>query len=191
MPKKSAKSLINLDLLRPQSEPQRLLVKAFRWILSAGRYLIIGVEVIVLGAFIFRFKLDADIAATKETIEEQVPFIESLKADEELIRTTQFQVATIKLIKETNPDYSLILQKIADQTPTGVTIVSLNLQKSLGKTEIKISGTASSQGELSSLMTGLKEDENFIDLNLVSVSLEQGVINFTLTAAAQQLTKNL
>lgn len=191
MPKKPAKSLINLDLLKPQGEPQKLLVKALRWILSSGRFIIIFVEILVLGAFLFRFKLDADIAQTKEAIDEQIPFIESLKSDEDLIRSTQFQIATVQSIREGNPEYSLILQKIALQTPDGVTLGSLTLQKEVGKLDIKISGTASTNGELSSFIVGLKKETSFQDINLTSANLEQGLVNFSLTGAAKQPAKNL
>lgn len=191
MPKKPAKSLIDLDLLKPQSEPQKLLVKALRWILSSGRFMIIFVEILVLGAFVFRFKLDADIAQTKEAIDEQIPFIESLKSDEDSIRDTQLQIATIQSIREGQPQYSLILQKIATQTPTGVTMSSLILQKTVGRVDIKISGTAQTNGDLSSLITGLKNEGTFQDINLVSANLEQGLINFSVSGTASQPSKNL
>ncbi|MBI2018031.1 PilN domain-containing protein [Candidatus Daviesbacteria bacterium] len=190
MPKKSA-GLINLDLLKPQSEPQKLFIQALRWILSSGRFLIVFVEILVLAAFVARFKLDADILATKEAIEEQIPFIESLKSDEDLIRRTQFQIATIYSIKQDSPDYHLILQKIAAQTPTGVTIRSLSLQKQTGKIEIKISGTTSSNANLTGFLTGLKKETFFQDINLTSTSFEQNVITFSITGAAKEKAENL
>lgn len=191
MPKKSAKSLINLDLLKPQNEPQKILTQALRWILSSGRFLIVFVEILVLVTFILRFKFDADITATKEAIEEQIPFIESLKSDEELIRRTQFQVSTIQSIKQENPAYHLILQKIASQTPNGVTLRSLSLQKQTGNVEIKMSGTTSSNINLNGFLIGLKKDSFFKNVNLTSTSFEQDVINFSITATTNQQTKNL
>lgn len=191
MPKKSAKSLINLDLLKPQNEPQKILTQALRWILSSGRFLIVFVEILVLVAFILRFKFDADITATKEAIEEQIPFIESLQSDEELIRRTQFQISTIQSVKQENPAYHLILQKIASQTPNGVTLHNLSLQKQTGNVEIKMSGTTSSNINLTGFLIGLKKDSFFKNVNLTSTSFEQDVINFSITATTNQQTKNL
>src|SRR2546425_990488 len=99
MPKKPASIKINLDLLKPQSEPQRVALKAFKWLLSSGRLLVIFTEILVLAAFLFRFKLDADLQSTKEAIEQQIPYIQSQSGDENLIRQTQFQLSSIKNLR--------------------------------------------------------------------------------------------
>ena len=62
---------INLDLLRPQSSPEKLFSRLLRWLLSTGRYIFIFVEALVLIVFISRFKLDDDLASKKEAIEQQ------------------------------------------------------------------------------------------------------------------------
>lgn len=191
MPKKSAKTLINLDLLKPQNEPQKLLTQAFRWILSSGRFLIVFVEILVLVTFVLRFKFDADIAATKEAIEEQIPFIESIKSDEDLIRSTQFQIATIHSINQDNMPYHLILQKIASQTPNGVTLRSITMQKQTGRVEIKLSGITTSNANLTGLLASLKKEPFFRDINLISTNFEQNVINFSITGIVSQEAKNL
>lgn len=191
MPKKSAKSLISLDLLKPQSEPKKLLTQALWWILSSGRFLIVFVEILVLAAFVLRFKLDADIATTKEAIEEQVPFIESIMADENLIRSTQFQIITINSIKQDNPPYHLILQKIATQTPSGVTLRSIAMQKQNNTVEIKMSGITTTNTNLTGFLAGLKKESFFRDVNLTSTNFEQDIINFSITATINQQTKNL
>ena len=184
MPKKNGIK-INLDLLRPQSQPQQIAVKLFRWLLSSGRFLIIGVEVVVLGAFLLRFKLDADIAATREAIEVQVPFIQALSSDEKLIRQTQFQLATIRETKQTSPDFPYILSRIAKQTPNGVSLKTLSLDSVEGSLNIKLSAIASDNNQLSSFMAGLKSDQSFQNLDLTSVSFEGGTINFSITAIAK------
>lgn len=191
MPKQAAKSIINLDLLKPQGEPQKLLIQAFRWILSSGRFLIVFVEILVLTAFVLRFKLDADIAATSEAIEEQVPFIESLKSDEKLIRKLQFQISTISSIKQESPDYQAILQKITALLPSGITLQSLSFQKQTGGVDIKMSGSTIASNNLTSLVNGLQKETTFNNVNLVSTSFEQDQINFSITLTSTKSTKNL
>ena len=183
MPKKSAGIKINLDLLRPQSQPQQLAVKIFKWLLSSGRFLIIVVEIVVLGAFLFRFKLDADIATTREAIEEQIPFIDSLNSDEKLIRKTQFQLTTIKTTKQSSPDFAKILDNISKQTPGGVTLSTLNMGNGIGNVSLKLVATATDNTQLNSFISGLKSTNLFRDLTLVDVSFESGLINFTLTSS--------
>lgn len=180
---KGFKAFINLDLLHPQSEPQKLVVKAIHWALSAGRFIVVFVEILVLAAFVARFKFDADIQATKEAIDQQLPFIQSLKADEQLIRQTQFQLLSIKDIKNNSPDYIGILKRISDQASIGLILQNLNLEKRPGKVLIKITGTAVTNNDLSTFILGLKQDKSFSDINLASISLDQGVINFSVTGS--------
>ena len=181
MPKNGIK--INLDLLRPQSQPQQLVIKIFKWLLSSGRFLIIAVEIVVLGAFLFRFKLDADIASTREAIEEQIPFIDSLASDETFIRKTQFQQSTIKTTKQSSPDFANILDNISKQTPSGVTLSTLNMGNGIGNASLKLVATATDNTQLNSFIAGLKSTNLFSDLTLADVSFEGGLINFTLTSS--------
>lgn len=184
MPKpQNPKLAIHLDLLHPQSNPEKLPVRLIRWLLSTGRFIFIFVEALVLLAFISRFKLDADLASKKEAIEQQIPYIESLKPYEILIRQTQFKLSTIDSIKTNSMDYSVILKKIADQTPVGVKIVSLNLKKNIDSATVQINAQAQTNNDLTSFTAGLKGDPIFSDVNLTSVGLEQGVINFTVSAS--------
>lgn len=186
MPKKS-RIKINLDLLRPQSQPQQIAVKLFRWLLSSGRYLIIGVEIIVLGAFLLRFKLDGDIAATREAIEAQVPFIKSLAADEKLIRLTQFQLTIVKETKQTSSDFPDILSRVAKQTPSGVSLKALSMDSLEGTLNMKLSATATDNSQLASFMAGLKSDQGFSNLNLADVSFEGGNINFSISTTVKTI----
>ncbi len=183
MPKKVAGIKLKLDLLKPESEPKRVAVKLFGWLLSSGRFLIIAVEILVLAAFLVRFKLDADLASTKEAIDQQVPYIESLASDEALIRQTQFQLATIKAVKQNSLDLNKVIQTVASETPSGVTIKTIHTEGSPGKTSIRITATAIDNSAISSFLAGLKKDASLDNLNLVDVSLEQNIINFTITAS--------
>lgn len=189
MPKSSPKLSINLDLLKPQSNPQKLPVKLLRWLLSTGRFIFVFVEAVVLIAFIFRFKLDADIAARKEEIDEQIPYIESLKLTEVLIRQTQLKLSTIGGFNQSFADYPQILKRISDQTPTGVKITSLSLEKSVDKISIQINAQVQTNNDLITFLLGMREDQYFSDVNLVSVGLEQGIIRFTLNATAKMLQR--
>lgn len=183
MPKPKSKLTIRLNLLKPQSNPEKLPVKFFRWLLSAGRYIFVVVEALVLIAFGTRFKLDADLASKKEAIEEQIPYIESLKPYETLIRQTQLKLSTIDNIKKGSLDLNLVLKKIADQTPTSVKISNINIGKKGDSASVSITGQTQINQDLGSFMVGLKEDPAFSAVNLASIGLEQGIIKFTIDAS--------
>lgn len=180
---KQVKKQISIDLLKPQSNPQPLVITFSKWLFSAGRFIIVFVELIVLAAFLSRFKLDADLSEVHESIDQQIPFIESLKNDELLIRQFQLKLLTIQEVKSQSTNYQLILRKIADQTPKGVTLTHVNLENSKGKVSFKLNGTAQTNNHLSTFLFGLKEDQDLSEINLSGVSLEQGVTNFTITGS--------
>lgn len=184
MPKNKSRLLINLNLLKPQSNPEKFLVKLFHWLLSSGRYIFVFVEALVLIAFGARFKLDADLAAKKEAIEEQIPYIESLKPYEILIRQTQLKLSTIGNIKRDSPNWSAVLKKIADQTPVNTKIISINIGKNAGNATIHLSGQTPNSADLTSFVAGLKEDNTFTDAGIASVGMEGGIIKFTIDASA-------
>lgn len=184
MPKSRPKLTIRLNLLKPQSNPEKIPVKLIHWLLSSGRYIFVLVNALVLIAFGARFKLDADLASKKEAIEEQIPYIESLKPYEILIRETQLKLSTIDTVKKSSLDWSTTLKKIADQTPVSVKITGINIKKDVGSANVNIAGQTPFSRDLTSFITGLKEEE-FTGVNLTSAELEQGVIKFTIEASTK------
>ncbi len=186
MAKKLPKLGIHLNLLKPQSNPEKIFVKLVKWLLSTGRYIFIFVEGVVLLAFITRFKFDADIASKKEAIDQQIPYIESLKPYEVLIRQTQLKLSTVDTVKNSAPNFSEILKKIADQTPAGVKIISINLQKNVSQITIQLSGQSQTNNDLTVFTSGLNQDQSFSDVNISSIGLEKGLINFSISASFKQ-----
>lgn len=176
---------IHLDLLKPQSNPQQLSLKLIKWLLSSGRYIFIFVEAIVLTAFIARFKLDADLQANKEAIEQQLPYIESLKPFETSIRQTQFKLSTIDTLYKTYADYPKVIKTIAGQTPAGVKIISLNLEKSIDKITIRLNGQAQNNKDLAIFLGGLKQDQSFTNTSITSIGFEKGSLTFSLSSTAK------
>lgn len=182
MPKSFSRPSLHIDLLHPQSEPEPIVIRLTRFLLSTGRFIIILVEIIVLGAFVSRFKLDSDLQNNKEAIERQIPVIESMKVDEQLIRQTQLQLATVLDIRQNAFDYTAILQKISAQTPQGVKLTTISLEKLSGKTILKINGQAQNNVDLTGFINGLK-NSGLSDVNLTGANLEEGIITFALAAA--------
>ncbi len=185
MPKSKPTLAINLNLLKPQSNPAKLPVKLIVWLLSSGRYIFAVVNALVLIAFVTRFKLDADLVSKNEAIAEQIPYIESLRPYELLIRNTQLKLSTIDTAKRNALDWQLLLKKIADQVPTNVTITGINIDNNIGNANIHISGQTRFNSDITSFVVGLKGDNTFSNVNLSSISLEQGTIKFAINTSAK------
>lgn len=175
---------IRLDLLRPQSNPEKLLTRLLRWLLSSGRYIFVFVEAVVLIAFIARFKLDSDLATVNEAIDKEIPYVEALKPFETQIRQTQLKLSAINSFRSDYVDYSQILKKISDQTPAGVKITSLNFEKNVTKVSILLNASTQNNSELATLLGGLKQDPVFSDVVITAIGFEKGTLTFSLRAQA-------
>ncbi len=184
MPKNPNKIILHLDLLKPQNKPEQIWITLAKWALSTGRYILIIVEIIVLGAFISRFKLDSDLANNKDAIEQQIPYIESLKPYEIQVRNTQLKLSTLKDANRLSPDYPTILRKIALQTPTAIKVTTLNLEKDAGSVKFQIVGQAVSNNDVISFISGLKSDNTFTEVGLAGIGLEKDQITFTIAGKA-------
>ncbi|RJP47240.1 MAG: hypothetical protein C4584_00715 [Armatimonadetes bacterium] len=178
------KTLFKVNLLIIKGEQIKLHLKLLKWILSSGRYIIIIVELIVISAFVARYKLDSDLLNIQEQISEQVPFIKSLENDELLIRQTQFQLNTIRQIKNEAPDFARILSTIAKLTPRNTQLINIGINRTenIGKTNLSISGRTVSNLELSAFINALEEEPIFTEVTLTNISFE-GQTVFTITAA--------
>ncbi len=186
MPKHSGPKLaIHLDLLKPQSNPEKNPVILLRWLLSSGRYIFIFVEAVVLIVFVARFKLDADLASKKDAIEQQIPYIESLRPFEIILRQTQLKLSTIATFRKNYADYPQILKKIADQTPAGVKLSNLNLENNGVQVTIHLNGVAQNNNDLGVFLGGLKQNSFFSDVTINSIGFEKGSLIFSLSAQAK------
>lgn len=185
MPKNKNPLAINLNLLKPQGNPKKIFAKLIYWLLSSGRFILVFVEALVLIAFVARFKLDADLASKKEAIEEQIPYIESLKPYEILIRNTQLKLSTIENIKKTLPDWSSVLNKIAVQTPLDVKITGIKITNNAGSANLNITGESPKNNDLNNFIANLKTDAAFSGISIASIGLEQGILKFTINVSAK------
>lgn len=186
MPEKTApKFKLNVNLLYPQGVPLKWPIQLIKWALSGGRYLGIAVEILVLVAFGARFKLDSDLANLKEEINQQVPFINSLTPQAQIIRETQFKLSVVKNAYGATTDWGQILKDLSSQTPPGVTYSSLTFTKPGGNPnfEFKISGQASSNSDLAIFLNGLKSHEKFQNINLSNITFDSTGLIFTITGS--------
>lgn len=182
--KKVSHPTIKLDLLHPQSNPEKITSKLIRWLLTSGRYIFVFVEALVLVAFLSRFKLDADLAEKKDAIEQQVPYIQSLKSDEITIRNVHLKLSTLNSLIISQPDYSQIFESIATSTPTGVRILSLNLTSNVGKVKVQINAQSQTNSDMLSFISALKGNNLFSEINLANIGLDQNLISFSLSLNA-------
>src|SRR5476651_2190356 len=82
-----AKRSTSINLLK--SNKNETLEQVINWSLSIGRFLVIGVELIALGAFLFRFTLDRQIIDLHALIKNKQIIVADLKDSEATYRNLQ------------------------------------------------------------------------------------------------------
>lgn len=172
-----------INLLIQKNIQPKIYTRLLKWMLSSGKFIVIIVELITISAFVYRYKLDSELIDLQEKIKETVPFVQSLKNNEALIRQTQFQLQNIKQIKSNALDFDQIFTKISLITPKSILLTNISLDASSPiKTNLTISGITPSNIELSTFIKTLQKDPFFSNINLTNISFE-GETTFVITGS--------
>lgn len=182
-----AQNLFKINLLIQKGAQSQLQFKLLKWILSSGRFIVVLVELVTIGAFVYRYKLDADLADLQAKILEQKPYVESMKSTEDEIRLTQFQLSNIKQIKNDSPNFASALVKLSQLTPRNITLTNIAFDRGSAypKTSVTISGQTPSNLELSAFIKALQNDAYFSSIDLANISFE-GQTVFTIKGDLSQ-----
>jgi len=158
------KSTINL---LPKTDLEKSPIGKFlKWALNFGRYIIIVTELIVILTFLFRFKLDMDLAKAKESINKNQAIITSYKKLENNVKHLQQRLKYINKIEQQGLFPSSILDELSKITPIDIIFSSLNISNN----RISIKGKSLSKVGLNTFLYGLQSSEKFTQLDLESIS---------------------
>jgi Tfp pilus assembly protein PilN len=164
--KKSAQIKINLIPKDPffSTATGRIL----RWALSAGRYIVIFTELIVIISFATRFTLDRQVTDLNSSIEQKRQVILSYGDLEDRFRTVQGKINHFKQIEqETNLTDSFL--HLSEVVPSGVILSELSIRPA----SVSISGVAESQRDFNFLINNLQISPNFFNINVSEVSSDE------------------
>jgi Tfp pilus assembly protein PilN len=126
----------------------------------------------------------------QDQINQQIPYIKSLKGDELAIKQTQFQLSSIKQLKSDRPNYAAALTALTKITPKSIVLTNVTMDRNQPPTtSIVITGQTPSNMELAVFIKKLQQDSAFSDIVLTNISFE-GQTNFTITGnLSDQLSK--
>lgn len=173
---------ISLNLLHPKEAPTKLPEKFLKWLISYGRFIVIFVEIIVVAAFLGRFKLDADLDDLKRKINLDLPYVEGLAADEALIKQTQNKIAIIDKTYLSADKWQETVVDLSVLIPQSIQFISLSLEeKDEGSVSFKINGVTVSNSDLGVFLNNLRKQENFREINLASILFDRQQILFSVT----------
>jgi len=150
-----------------------------KWLLTIGRYIVIFTELIVILAFLSRFKLDRDLTDLYEQIENKQAIIQSYADFEADFRFLQKQLASIQGLRKEQLQTKQLVEEIAALTPIDVYFSELRI---IGD-KASFTANALSEAGLATFINNLKRSSRFSNLEIDSLAIGTGEgigISFTL-----------
>ncbi len=159
-----ARSEINL---LPSAQWQHSwLVFLLKWTISYGRYIIIFTELIVILAFLSRFKFDQDLADLTDKIKtDKIILQSSRKFENEVSQTTKIQDLVIRKW-QSQYIWSAYLNSLVQALPKDIVIKKINLSPN----QINLIGSTNNVTALTVFLNNLKADPSFKRVNLSRIS---------------------
>lgn len=118
-----------INLLVPSEFGQSFWGKFLKWAVTSGRYVVIITEMIVVIAFLSRFKLDTDLNRLNSAIADKKVVLDSLVGKETEFKSVQKKVSWANQILNRKIVAGDVLQSIVERTPEGVRFIGLKFDE--------------------------------------------------------------
>ncbi len=171
-----------INLLPASQWRHSWLAYIFRWTITYGRYVLIFTELIVILAFLSRFKLDQDLSDLNDKIKTDKIILQSARGFEKQVQQTVHDQNLI--IKEWKKQlrWSSYLQIISRFTPQSILLKKLEASPS----QINLVGISTNLNELNIFLNNLKASPAFKNVSLDKIhtslnSSQGGVTTFTIS----------
>lgn len=173
-----------LNLLQPNATPKSSWDKIYEWVFKVGRYIIIGVEIVVVAAFAARFGLDQKNNDLKENLDAKVSLIQRQEEFEDKIRDIQKNLRNISILINDQETMASTIESALGKIPNSVKIDNL----SFNTNRITMNCRATSYETIDKIETSFDNDNDFEDpdISLSKAGDEVEEISFTLTITLPQ-----
>ena len=159
--KKKPPAQIKINLLPKDPFFESIVGRSLKWALSAGRYIVIFTELVVILSFVARFTLDRQVTDLNSDIQQKESIISSYGDLEDNFRSAQTKIQTItELDQDTN--IVDVFPHISEVTPEGINYDELVIQP----TGISAGGSTISQTALNLLITNLQLSPHFFNVSI-------------------------
>lgn len=179
MPVQKPKKPLNINLLPEDDFEKTSFGRFIKWALSVGRYIVVFTELIVILAFLSRFKLDRDLTDIHESIEQKKAIIASAQELEREIRGLQDNLMKINEVTKKQNPYSSFITSFARIVPDEVTIENLTLEKD----RLSLSCTSLTPEGIGLFIYQLKQSPKFSNISIEDITRKiSEPVKFNLTA---------
>jgi len=159
-----------INLLPPSEFENSFWGRFLKWAITAGRKVIILTELVVILAFLSRFKLDEDIRRLNDEISGKRNLLESTKVFEDKFRELKDKISAAKDIEKRQSEAAMTLGKVASYVPPEVRLESLQINKSVAN----MAGVSINEKSLKEMILRMDKDQNWRSIELASINAQEG-----------------
>lgn len=172
-----AKFSASINLLENKDKTLDLIIS---WALTIGRALVIIVEIVALGAFLYRFSLDNQLQTQEAKIKQEQAIVAYQTQSEDKYRNLQSRLVLISTASKDSAKNLQIFKDVINMAPSGFAFKTLDLSA----TKISLTGNASSVTTLSSFIDKLKAYPSIdnVSLDKIQNNTSDGTITIGITA---------
>lgn len=163
-----------ISLLPDAENVNSFSARVIRWLSTAGRFVIVLTELVVISAFLSRFWLDRQNSDLSETIRQQKAILESTSQFESDYRLLVSQLDYIKNNYQTRPIFSDKIISVIKSTPSTITFDSFSLDPdSSGQISARLNIIAYQEQTLVEFITNLKLNPDIKSVDIAKIEKEE------------------
>ncbi len=172
-----------ISLLPEENNSQSFSNRFIRWLTTAGRFVIVFTELIVVIAFISRFWLDRKNADLSETIRQQTAILESTKDFENEYLVLQQRLEFVRKYYNQAPDYAPKIQSLIESSPPGIVYDRFSLtqpeESSLVQSDMTV--FAYQESSIVDFITNLILNPNIGNVNIKNIEKKPKDTKYTIS----------
>lgn len=153
--------------LLPQSEFETSFWGKFlTWALSTGRYVIILTELVVIVAFMSRFKLDRDLQVLSDKISGQKNILNATLSYETHFRQIQTKITAVEKMLDTQPKVAETIDLVTSKVTPGLKLENVNVDLD----GVSVTGTALDSQIFSNFVTRFSAPPQWKSIDLSDIT---------------------
>lgn len=159
------KPVQSVNLLEPMLPPQGALTMLYNWVFNVGRVLLVIVQIVVIGVFIFRLDVDRVNNDLTRDINDKIAILgnSEIREEEHLYRKVQSFFYEIDDLDKYQHRNARTIVSILDSLPSDIYIDTISFTNHRVSTEFYVEDFESAW----SYETFLKQHPNYYDVNFV------------------------
>ncbi len=141
--------------------------RILQWLLTSFRIIVIFTELIVMGAFISRFFLDARSNDLTDMIEGKKAVIKSFYAFERQFKSTQQRIAIFSTLTDSSKNIAPVVTNIQSSLPDDITLTSIDYHQNI----YTLKGNSFTEKSIAQLIANLRALNFFTKISLVDLDM--------------------